>query len=126
MFELSPPGPFVEAVERATDGEDGATLDGEACAGRLPDHLGAAQLGLSREPFQVLQDPAARCHRAGTEHRHAAGRGHLGQFGGVPARDERVRQQHEVVLEIVERLTGHADAVGVGVRPRSSWAWAPR
>jgi hypothetical protein len=28
---------------------------------RLPDHLDAAQLGLSREPFQVLQDLAAQC-----------------------------------------------------------------
>ena len=44
--------PFVEAVERAADGEDGA--------GRLPDHLDAARLGPSREPFQVLNDPAAQ------------------------------------------------------------------
>ena len=33
----------------------------EAWAGRLTDHLGAERLGLSREPFQVLQDLAARC-----------------------------------------------------------------
>jgi DnaK suppressor protein len=52
--------PFVEAVERAADGQDGATLDGEDRAGRLPDHLDATQLGLSREPFQVLNDPAAQ------------------------------------------------------------------
>jgi hypothetical protein len=57
-LRAGPPGPSVEAVERAADGEDGATLDGEA---RLPDHLDAAQLGLSREPFQVLQDLAAQC-----------------------------------------------------------------
>ncbi len=56
-----PPGPSIEAVERAADGEDSAILDGEAQAGRRPDHLDAAQLGLSREPFQVLQDLAARC-----------------------------------------------------------------
>jgi hypothetical protein len=56
-----PPGPSVEAVERAANGEDGATLDGKAQADRLSDHLDAEQLGLSREPFQVLQDLAARC-----------------------------------------------------------------
>jgi hypothetical protein len=50
----------VEAVERAADGEDGATLEGEDRAGRLHDHLDAAQFGPSREPFQVLQDPAAQ------------------------------------------------------------------
>jgi hypothetical protein len=33
----------------------------EAWAGRLPDHLDAERLGLSREPFQVLEDLAARC-----------------------------------------------------------------
>jgi DnaK suppressor protein len=44
--------PFVEAVERAADGEQGA--------GRDPDRLDAAQLGPSREPFQVLQDPAVQ------------------------------------------------------------------
>jgi hypothetical protein len=38
-------------VERAADGEDRA--------GRDPDWLDAARLGPSREPFQVLQDPAA-------------------------------------------------------------------
>jgi hypothetical protein len=56
-----PPGPSVEAVEHAANGEDSATLAGEAQAGRLPDHLDAAQLGLSREPFMILQDLAARC-----------------------------------------------------------------
>jgi DnaK suppressor protein len=44
--------PFVEAVERAADGEDRA--------GRLAGRLDAAQLGPSREPFQVLDDPAAQ------------------------------------------------------------------
>jgi DnaK suppressor protein len=44
--------PFVEAVERAADGEDRA--------GRLPDRLEAARLGPSREPFEVLDDPAAQ------------------------------------------------------------------
>ncbi len=44
--------PFVEGVERAADGEDGA--------GGLPDRLDAAQLGPSREPFQALNDPAAQ------------------------------------------------------------------
>jgi RNA polymerase-binding transcription factor len=44
--------PFAEAVERAADGQDGA-LDG-------PDRLDAARLGPSREPFQVLQDPAVQ------------------------------------------------------------------
>jgi DnaK suppressor protein len=44
--------PFVEAVERAADGEDRA--------GRLPDRLDAARLGPSREPFQVLDDPAVQ------------------------------------------------------------------
>ena len=42
--------PFVEAVERAADGEDRAD--------RSPDQLDAARLGPSREPFQVLRDPA--------------------------------------------------------------------
>jgi DnaK suppressor protein len=44
--------PFVEAVERAADGEDRA--------GRLPGRLDAARLGPSREPFQVLDDPAVQ------------------------------------------------------------------
>jgi DnaK suppressor protein len=44
--------PFAEAVERASDGEDRA--------GRDPDWLDAARLGPSREPFQVLQDPAVQ------------------------------------------------------------------
>jgi DnaK suppressor protein len=44
--------PFAEAVERAADGEDRA--------GRHPDQLDAARLGPSREPFQVLQDPAVQ------------------------------------------------------------------
>jgi DnaK suppressor protein len=44
--------PFVEAVERAADGEDRA--------GRSPDQLDAARLGPSREPFQVLRDPAVQ------------------------------------------------------------------
>jgi DnaK suppressor protein len=52
--------PYAEAVERAADGEDGATLDGEDRAGRDPDRLEAARLGPSREPFQVLEDPAAQ------------------------------------------------------------------
>lgn len=52
--------PFVEALERAADGEDGATVDGEDRAGRSPDQLDAARLGPSREPFQVLDDPAAQ------------------------------------------------------------------
>jgi DnaK suppressor protein len=52
--------PFVEALERAADGEDGATVDGEDRAGRSPDRLDAARLGPSREPFQVLDDPAAQ------------------------------------------------------------------
>ena len=52
--------PYAEAVERAADGEDGATLDGEDRAGRDPDRLDAARLGPSREPFQVLEDPAAQ------------------------------------------------------------------
>ncbi len=52
--------PVVEAVERAADGEDGATVDGEDRAGRLPDRLDAARFGPSREPFQVLDDPAVQ------------------------------------------------------------------
>jgi DnaK suppressor protein len=52
--------PFVEAVERAADGQDGATVDGEDRAGRDRDQLDAAQIGPSREPFQVLDDPAAQ------------------------------------------------------------------
>jgi DnaK suppressor protein len=52
--------PFAEAVERAADGQDGAALDGEDRAGRDPDRLDAARLGPSREPFQVLQDPAVQ------------------------------------------------------------------
>ncbi|HET6813636.1 MAG TPA: hypothetical protein VFJ69_06470 [Actinomycetota bacterium] len=52
--------PFAEAVERAADGEDGATLDGEDRAGRDSDRLESARLGPSREPFQVLEDPAVQ------------------------------------------------------------------
>jgi DnaK suppressor protein len=44
--------PLAEGVERAADGEDRA--------GRDPDRLDAARLGPSREPFQVLQDPAVQ------------------------------------------------------------------
>ena len=44
--------PFVEGVERAADGEDRT--------GRDPDRLEAARLGPSREPFQVLLDPAVQ------------------------------------------------------------------
>ena len=44
--------PFAEAVERAADGEDGARYD--------PDQQDATRLGPSREPFQVLQDPAVQ------------------------------------------------------------------
>jgi DnaK suppressor protein len=44
--------PFAEAVERAADGQDGARDD--------PDRLDAARLGPSREPFQVLGDPAVQ------------------------------------------------------------------
>jgi hypothetical protein len=35
-------------------------------AGRLPQHLDAERLGLSREPFQVLEDLAARCGGSST------------------------------------------------------------
>jgi hypothetical protein len=52
--------PFVEAVQRAADGEDGATLEGEDRAGRANDRLDAARFGPSREPFQVLDDPAVQ------------------------------------------------------------------
>jgi DnaK suppressor protein len=52
--------PVAEAVERVADGEDGATVDGEDRAGRSPDRLDAARLGPSREPFQVLNDPAVQ------------------------------------------------------------------
>jgi len=52
--------PFAEGVERAADGEDGATLDGEDRAGRDSDRLEAARLSPSREPFQVLEDPAVQ------------------------------------------------------------------
>jgi DnaK suppressor protein len=52
--------PFVEAVERAADGEDGATVEGEDQAGRDRDELDAARFGPSREPFQVLDDPAVQ------------------------------------------------------------------
>lgn len=44
--------PFAEAVERAADGDDHP--------GRAADRLDAARLGPSREPFQVLQDPAVQ------------------------------------------------------------------
>ena len=44
--------PFAEGVERAADGEDRASRD--------PDRLEAARLGPSREPFQVLLDPAVQ------------------------------------------------------------------
>jgi DnaK suppressor protein len=44
--------PDAEAVERAADGEDHAV--------RGPDLVDAARLGPSREPFQVLQDPAVQ------------------------------------------------------------------
>jgi DnaK suppressor protein len=44
--------PIAEAVERAADGEDRA--------GRDPDRLDAARQGPSREPFQVLLDPAVQ------------------------------------------------------------------
>jgi DnaK suppressor protein len=44
--------PFVEAVERASDGEDRL--------GHYPDRLDAARLGPSREPFRVLLDPAVQ------------------------------------------------------------------
>jgi hypothetical protein len=47
-------------VERAADGEDGATLEGEDRAGRRSGCLGPARLGPSREPFQVLNDPAVQ------------------------------------------------------------------
>ena len=52
--------PVVQAVERAADGEDGATVDGEDRAGRSHDRLDAARLGPSREPFQVRNDPAVQ------------------------------------------------------------------
>jgi hypothetical protein len=47
-------------VERAADGQDGATLEGEDRAGRHSGRLDPARLGLSREPFQVLNDPAVQ------------------------------------------------------------------
>ena len=47
--------PFVEAVERAAVGQDG-----EDGVGRGPARLDAARLGPSREPFQVLRDPAVQ------------------------------------------------------------------
>ena len=47
--------PFVEAVERAADGEDG-----EDRTDRLPGRLEVARLGPSPEPFQVLDDPAVQ------------------------------------------------------------------
>jgi DnaK suppressor protein len=52
--------PFVEALERAADGADGATVEGEDHAGRDRDQLDAARFGPSREPFQVLDDPAVQ------------------------------------------------------------------
>jgi DnaK suppressor protein len=52
--------PFVEAVQRAADGEEGATVEGEDQAGRDRDELDEARFGPSREPFQVLDDPAVQ------------------------------------------------------------------
>jgi DnaK suppressor protein len=52
--------PFVEAVQRAADGEDGATVEGEDYAGRDRDELDETRFGPSREPFQVLDDPAVQ------------------------------------------------------------------
>ena len=52
--------PLVEALERAADGQDGATVEGEDRAGRDRDQLDAARFGPSREPFQVLDDPAVQ------------------------------------------------------------------
>jgi DnaK suppressor protein len=52
--------PFVEAVQRAADGEDGATVEGEDQAGRDRDELDETRFGPSREPFQVLDDPAVQ------------------------------------------------------------------
>jgi DnaK suppressor protein len=50
--------PFVQAVERAADGEDGATIgDGEDADS---DRLEPARIGPSPEPFQVLRDPAVQ------------------------------------------------------------------
>jgi DnaK suppressor protein len=47
-------------AELTADEEDGATVDGEDRAGRSHDRLDAARLGPSREPFQVLNDPAVQ------------------------------------------------------------------
>jgi DnaK suppressor protein len=44
--------PFAEAVERAADGEDRPARD--------PGRLDPTRLGPSRQPFQVLQDPAVQ------------------------------------------------------------------
>jgi DnaK suppressor protein len=52
--------PIVQAVERAADGQDGATVEGEDRTGRDRDQLDAAQFGPSREPFQVIDDPAVQ------------------------------------------------------------------
>jgi DnaK suppressor protein len=52
--------PFVEAVQRAADGEDGATVEGEDQVGRDRDELDETRFGPSREPFQVLDDPAVQ------------------------------------------------------------------
>jgi hypothetical protein len=49
---VAPADEVAEAVERAADGEDHAV--------RGPDLVDAARLGPSREPFQVLLDPAVQ------------------------------------------------------------------
>jgi DnaK suppressor protein len=52
--------PIVQAVQRAADGQDGATVEGADRAGRDRGQLDPAQLGPSREPFRVLDDPAVQ------------------------------------------------------------------
>ena len=54
--------------------------------------------------------------RPGAEHGHRAARLDQRQLGRVPAGDERIRQQQEVVLALVARLAREQHAVGVRER----------
>src|SRR6266536_1455851 len=109
------PGPvFADLLDRV----GGAEVDRGGA-----ERAGLGQSGVDAVDAVHLAGPASpggvgggQADGAGAEHGDGVAGVDVGQGGGVPAGDERVGEQHEVVLIGVAGFAGQADAVGVGPR----------
>src|SRR5215207_241854 len=79
----------------------------------LGDHVHDVDL---RCPPQERGVGGQKPYRSRPEDCYSSGWIHTRKLGGMPTRDPRVGQKHEVVFELIVRLAGELDAVDVGER----------